>query len=64
MISMGDGTFVFILLFVGFKIETNVGINKIFDPIWISGMIFVLCARTVQIWCSSFHFSKFSSAKF
>ena len=28
MISMDGGTFVFILLFVGYKVESDVGINE------------------------------------
>ena len=33
MISTDDETFVFILLFIGFKVETDVGINTSSGPI-------------------------------
>ena len=33
MISMHDGIFVFILLFLGLKVETDVGINESSVPI-------------------------------
>ena len=44
MISTDNETFVFILLFVGFKVETDVGINESSVSIWIFGMCFVLRA--------------------
>ena len=37
--------FVFILLFVGFKVEADVGINESSVPIWIFGMHFMLRLR-------------------
>ena len=43
-ISMDDGTFIFVLLFVGIKVETDDGINESYVPIWIFGKHFVLCA--------------------
>ena len=55
MNSMDDGTFVFILLFIGFKVETDVGINTSSGAILIFGMSFVLRALRVQIWGSSDH---------
>ena len=63
MISMDNGMFVFILLFVGFKVETDVEINKRSVPIQIFGNQFVVCNLKVQIWCSFIHFffSKFST---
>ena len=51
MISIDIGTFVFILLFVVFKVETNVGIHESF----VFGMHFVLRAFKAQILCSSIH---------
>ena len=35
MVSTDDGTFVFILLFIGFKVETAAGINASCVPVWI-----------------------------
>ena len=35
VISTDDGTFAFILLFIGFKVETDVGINASSVPVWI-----------------------------
>ena len=49
ILSMDDGTFVFILFFAGFKVEPDVGINESSIPIWILGMNFVLRAFKVQI---------------
>ena len=43
MISKDDGTFVFILLFIGFNVETDVGIDANSVPAWIFRMLFVLC---------------------
>ena len=51
-----DETFVFILVFVGFKIETDVRINEGSIPIWIFGMHLMLCSLKVQMWCSYIHF--------
>ena len=53
MISTDNGTFVFILLFIGFKVETDVGINASSVPVWIFRMLVVLCVFKVQIWSSS-----------
>ena len=36
---MDDGTFVFILLFIGFKVEINAGINESSVPVWIFRML-------------------------
>ena len=55
MISIDIGTFVFILLFIGFNVETDVGINESSVPIRIFGMHFVLRAFKAQILCSSIH---------
>ena len=49
MISTDDGTFVFILLFVGFKVETDVGINTSSVPIWIFEMLFWLRVLKVHL---------------
>ena len=63
MISIDDGTSVFILLFVGqgFKVEADVEINKSSVSIWIFGIYIVLHALKVQnqpqIQCSSIRFS-------
>ena len=48
MISTDDGTFVFILLFIGFNVETDVGINASSVPVWIFRIPFVLCVLKVQ----------------
>ena len=53
MISTDDGTFVFVLFLVGFKVETDVGINASSVPVWIFTVPFVLRVLKVQIWCSS-----------
>ena len=34
-ISMDDGTFGYVLLSFGFKVETDVGINGWFAPFWL-----------------------------
>ena len=39
MISTDDGTFVFILLFIGFKVETDIEINASSVPVWIFRML-------------------------
>ena len=57
MISTDDDTFVFVLLFVGFKVETasDVVINKSSVPFWIFGMpalhgiVFSRCAACDQV---------------
>ena len=63
VISTDDGTFVLILLFIGFKVDTDVGINASSVPVWISSLPFVLRVLKVQIWGSSDHlfFSRFST---
>ena len=52
MTSTDDGTFVFILVFVGYKVETDVGINEGYVPDLIFGMLFVLCVLKNHIWYS------------
>ena len=49
MISTDYGTFVFFLLFIGFKVETDVGINVGSVQVWIFRMLFVLRVLNVQI---------------
>ena len=49
VISTDDGTFAFILLFIGFKVETDVGINASSVPVWILSLPFVLRVLKVQI---------------
>ena len=58
-ISTDEGTFFFILLFIGFNVENYVGINESSVPLaaWILGVNFVLCVLKVQIWWSTLHFS-------
>ena len=43
----------FILLFIGFKVETDVEINASSVRVWIFRMLFVLCVLKVQVWGSS-----------
>ena len=50
MISTDDGAFVFILLFIGLKVEADVGINTSSVPVWIFRMRFVLSVLKAQIW--------------
>ena len=47
MISIDNGEFVFILLFAGFKVETDVEINDSSVPILVFRMHFVL--RTLKV---------------
>ena len=63
MKAADDGMFVFIVLFIGFKVETDVGINASCVPVWIFRMLFVLRVLKVQIWGSSdrLFFSKVST---
>ena len=49
MISTDDGMSVFILLFIGFKVETDVGVNASSVPVWIFRMLVVLRVLKVQI---------------
>ena len=53
--SKDDGTFVFILLFFGSKVETDVGFNASSVPVWIFRMLFVLRVLKDRIWGSSDH---------
>ena len=59
MISTDDGTFEGTLLFIGFKVETNVVIHAssvpVTNPVWIFRMLFVLRVLKVRIWGSSDH---------
>ena len=53
--------FVFILLFIGFKVETDFGISARSVPVWIFRMLFVLRVLKIQIWGSSDHLFLFFS---
>ncbi len=41
---MDDGTFGYVLSSSGFKVETDVGINKSFSPFWLLGTCYLFLA--------------------